>query len=558
LALLALGAAPAAVRAQAVCAGQIIRDIRVQTAALFAIEREPFPRFLQSIGNGLNWQTRPATVRRELRIAAGEPCDPARLAESARILRAQSYLRSADLVTTPAPGGAVDVEVQTRDDWALGGSIRIDTDSGRVIKAARLTEDNLFGLGMLAQLRYDYFGRRAGLVLDLLHRQVFGHNDGELVVGRTSVGPVGELSLRRTFESEYDRYGWRAAARYRKEPFVLKSNAFGTVSLPMVSSGVDLGLARRSGPRGRQTMVGVALSMERLTLDGTAFASRPSDDSAANAQVAGRYTERRRVAFNIFWGYRNLRYVPHGGLDAVNAREDVREGFELRLIGGRTVSGSGGLQQDWFALVDGYAGTPLGGRTLAFVRGRAEGRYLIGTKRWEGVLIAASAYSYTAVSPRGTVAVGLQAAGGWHMDMPYQLLLGSTAAMRGFGLAAFPAGRRVVAQAEHRYLLGTLFGAVDIGSALFLDVGRGWAGDALFGADTGTLIAAGAGVRLGLPSGSRFTSRLDLAVPVRGGRRVEVRLTLRRQFGVTSGEPDDVERSRTPVSTIDLFHFTRY
>lgn len=556
--VLALAAVPAAARGQAVCAGHVIREIRVLPSALFAIEREPFSGFLQTVGNGLNWQTRSATVRRELRFAESEPCDPERLTESARILRAQPYLRSAEIVTMPAPGGAVDIEVQTRDDWALSGSFRIDTDSGRAIKAARLTEDNLFGLGMLAQLHYDYFGRRAGLVLDLLHRQVLGHNDAELVVGRSSMGPVGELSLRRDFESEFDRYGWRASARYRKEPFVLKSAAFNTVSLPVVSAGLDLGLARRSGPRGRQTMVGAALSLERLTLDGTAFATRPADDSAANVQVAGRYTERHRVALNVFWGYRNLRFVRHAGLDAVNASQDVREGFELRFIGGRAVSGSGGLQQDWFVLMDAYAGTPLGGRTMAFVRGRAEGRYLIETHRWEGLLVAADAYSYTAVSPRGSVAIGVQAEGGWSMSTPFQLQLASTTAMRGFGVAGLPTGRQVVVQTEHRYLLGTLFGAVDVGSALFLDVGRGWAGDALFAADTGMLIAVGAGVRAGFPSGSRFTTRLDFAVPLQGGRGMEVRLTLRRQYGISSDEPDDVKRSRTPVSTVDLFQFTRY
>jgi hypothetical protein len=195
---------------------------------------------------------------------------------------------------------------------------------------------------------------------------------------------------------------------------------------------------------------------------------------------------------------------------------------------------------------------------MAFVRGRAEGRYLTESNRWEGLLAAADVYTYTAVSPRGTVAIGLQAAGGWNMDSPFQLMLASTTAMRGFGISGLPAGRRVVLQTEHRYLLGTVFGTVDVGSALFLDVGRGWVGDALYGTDTGTLIAVGAGVRAGFPRGSRFTSRFDLAVPLRGGRGVEVRFTLRRLFGISAPESSDLERSRSPISTTDLFHFTRY
>ncbi len=113
-------------------------------------------------------------------------------------------------------------------------------------------------------------------------------------------------------------------------------------------------------------------------------------------------------------------------------------------------------------------------------------------------------------------------------------------------------------QAEQRYFLGTVLGTADVGSALFVDAGRGWAGDAAFGVNTGTLVSVGAGLRVGFPSGSRYATRLDVAVPVRGGHGAEVRLTLRQQLGITRGESSDVERSRIPVSAIALFNFSRY
>jgi len=113
-------------------------------------------------------------------------------------------------------------------------------------------------------------------------------------------------------------------------------------------------------------------------------------------------------------------------------------------------------------------------------------------------------------------------------------------------------------QTEHRYFLGTVVGAVDVGTSAFVDAGRGWAGDAPFGEDTGTLVSAGGGLRLAFPSGSRFTTRLDLAFPLRGGHGAELRATIGRQFGITSPEAGDVERSRLPISQINLFNFQRY
>jgi len=557
LVLLAVAAAPAAAQVPRVCAGHAIHDIRIQSQTLFAIEREPFSGLLQEIGNGVSWRTRPATVRRELRFHEGEPCDPRRLAESVRILRAQPYIRSAEIVTTPAPNDAVDVEVQTRDEWALSGSVRVDTDGRRALKAARVTEENLFGLGVLGQVRYDYFGRRAGFVLDVLDRQFLGHTDGEVVAGRTSVGPVGEVSLRRMFESEFDRVGWRADARYREEPFVFSARPFGTVTQPVVSAGVDVGLAWRTGPVGRQTVIGASASLERLFASGTPLAALETSDSAAAAALAGRFRERRRLAFDVFWGYRNVRFVRRAGLDAVNAPEDVREGFEVRLIGGRGIGG-GGFEADWFALGDLYGGFPVGERTVAFVRGRGEGRSVSGGAGWQDFIAGADLFTYTTVSPRGSVAGSVQLAGGWRTSTPFQLLLAGPTTMHGYGYSGLPAGRRVVAQAEHRYFLGTVFGAAELGSALFVDVGRGWAGDAPFGENSGWLAAAGAGVRVGFPVGSHLATRLDVAVPLRHGQGVELRFTLRRQFGIGSREPDDVERSRLPVSNIAPFHFSRY
>ena len=212
------------------CAGHPIRRIGVITSGVLSIEGHRIPKFVQGIANALSWQTHPVVVRRELRFAEGEICDPARLVESVRVLRSQRYIRTAEMVAVPAPGDSVDILVGTNDEWALGGSIRISPSGSRAFKALRITENDLLGRGMLAQLNYEYLGRHPGIVLDVLDRQFLGgRSDMELVGGRSSVGPVGEVSWRRSFESEYDRIAWRAAVRYRDEPFSFSSSVFGSV-----------------------------------------------------------------------------------------------------------------------------------------------------------------------------------------------------------------------------------------------------------------------------------------------------------------------------------------
>src|SRR5204862_539465 len=131
----------------------------------------------------------------------------------------------------------------------------------------------LFGLGMYAQVRFDNYGRQPGLVTDLMMRDVAGHAAVQVAGGRTSVGPVGEASMTRRLESEYDPVAWRASVRWREEPFVYNSLVYGSVVQPLVSAGADVGLVWRTGPVGRQRLLGGAISSERLFADGGVLAA---------------------------------------------------------------------------------------------------------------------------------------------------------------------------------------------------------------------------------------------------------------------------------------------
>ena len=545
---------------QVPCDSQIIHAILVEPSVLFTEESDP--RFVsqvaQWLGNSLSWRTRESTIRGELRFTEGDRCDAGLLAESARVLRAQPYLRSADIVAITAGEGTVDVIVRTRDELGLEGALRVETRGGVALRAFRLTEENLMGLGMLYQLRYDNLGRRPGLEVDVLHRQVLGRNDVALVAGRTSVGPVGEMSVGRVFESELDSTAWRADLRFREEPFALGSESLGTVTQPMGVTGGNMGFAVRSGQGETRLMAGLSVTYERLFVAGAPLAALPEDDSIAGAALAGRYTELRRFSTNLILGYRSVEFLNRRDPDGVDAIADLRDGVELRMILGRGWNMGSGTQRDWFGLADLHVGGELSRRLLVFVRSRVEARYLEATDRWDGVIATGDLFTYVRPGPRTLVALNVQSAGGWNTSTPFQMMLSGQYGMHGYGMGSKPVGRRVVAQAEHRYLLGTIFRAADLGTSLFVEAGRGWAGDAPFAENTPTLWAAGVGLRGAFPAGSRLTTRLDITAPLSGGHGVEVRLILRQTLGIGRAEAADVSRSRLPLSAREPFQFTRY
>ncbi len=79
-----------------------------------------------------------------------------------------------------------------------------------------------------------------------------------------------------------------------------------------------------------------------------------------------------------------------------------------------------------------------------------------------------------------------------------------------------PGGKRLIASLEDRIYFGSRDGLVDLGMTAFVDVGSIWAAGVPFGADSGTLATAGAGLRIGFPGGTRGVTRIDVAFPLNG------------------------------------------
>jgi hemolysin activation/secretion protein len=148
------------------------------------------------------------------------------------------------------------------------------------------------------------------------------------------------------------------------------------------------------------------------------------------------------------------------------------------------------------------------------------------------------------------------------VDRPFQLLLGGPTGVRGYREWDFPAARRLLLGVEDRFSVPwPAQGVVDLGFTLFADAGRGWAGHAPAGVDSGWKGAVGAGLRLGFPAGSQSVVRLDVAFPLGADTSPGdwvVRMSLGDLLGLAAGlENRQLARSRRVTVGPDLFTRSR-
>ena len=493
------------------------------------------------IANRLHIRTRKGLIESELLFRPGDCLDPLLLDESERSLRSLPFLAEADIRHAPAAGGGVDVFVTTRDDWTLKLDVRPELDHGLRLAYAGGTEENFLGTGTLlgVYVRDQVEQRDAGVQLrnPRIARTRF---DAAVSGGRTRTGTFFTESLSYPFVGEVGRWAFVESYSLREDvfPYAIPGDARSSyLSLPAQARRAELSIGRRFGTPGNLTVIAAGVSWEGLRFDGFPgsvevvpdfdYSARESADDAMIAAIEGQTARRRIPRIHAAVGKRNVRYIARRGLDAVRAEQDVRVGTQAVVSAGATLGspdlGAGGLTRELRGGLSLFGGS-AGQRWVFNSELHLEGAWLPGAARparsFRDVMAEFDAYLYwqPGSGSAHTVVVGLKGAGGRANDRPFQLTLGGTRGVRGYGRLAFPAGRRIVLNLEDRMTLDAPFGDVfDVGLAFFVDVGAGWKGDAPLGTDSGLRGAAGAGLRLAFPDGNRQVVRIDLAVPLEAG-----------------------------------------
>jgi hypothetical protein len=559
--------------ASAECPGGRITSIFVDAHSVFDLsDPDEGGRFQWALrtANRLHVRTRDDVILRELLVREGDCYDAARLEESARQLRAASFIADADVFGVRQPDGNWHVVVDTRDEWSTRLNVRVDSRGGARLEGFRLTEENLLGSGRRVSVFSTRVQGERTSGVSYFSPQLFASRwTTEAALGTTPTGQLLSAAVTRPFQGEGS--GWAARQHVRHHDRYFQYVAPGEhgpvhVLLPEERRRLDLGGMVRFGRPGNLTIVGAGLvgDWSRRGVPEPADPERPVLGVDPTGVLEG-LDSLASVRFEVLAGKRNVQFVRTRGVNSLRGSEDLRLGGEIEMGVGRSIaafSGSDDLSLHLGTYLAGWL--PLG--ALGGVRGSLEGRRdhdaPADQPEWRDLLGQAEGWLFWRRSPaaRSTWVGSISAAGGWRTTLPFQLTLGADAGLRGYPRAVHAAGRRVVSTVEWRSFLGGPYPELlDLGTAVFLDVGRSWAGDAPFAVDSRVLMDAGIGLRAAFPPGARGVYRMDVAVPLQGADRFRaVRVTLGTGHGVLVGSVADDPQLRRSIRrgvTASLFNY---
>jgi hypothetical protein len=161
---LLLGAAPVAAQTPADSAPPpIIRGVIIDRQDVFEPE-EARASSLARFGNAIHSTTRRRVVERELLFAAGQPFDSAKVAETARNLRALGIFRRVLIDSLHTDSGTV-LRVTTKDGWSTRPQFDFNSTGGQTAWSVGLQELNLFGNAAFAAINFADTPDRTALTL---------------------------------------------------------------------------------------------------------------------------------------------------------------------------------------------------------------------------------------------------------------------------------------------------------------------------------------------------------------------------------------------------------
>ena len=554
-----------------ICTEGLISEIFVDNKSVFDVGDPSLDsrfNWAYRLANRMHVRTRETVIRRELLFRVGDCYDPEMLEDSERILRNSSFIADADVFGVKQPDGSYHVVVETRDEWST--RVEPQLESGSELAGVEVREDNLFGRGQRVRAfvgeEYDetVYGGAVGT------RQFLGTQlDADLSVERTPLGTGFSQRLAYPFRGESGRWAVRQQVEQQERYFEYLLPEEGRLRpylFPVRRRSFDAGVVARLGRRGNLTLFGLGLSGESVVYpnrglliprDGEAPGPLVPDSGVVGLDSIG------NVRLVFLAGQRNVRFDRRRALDAVRGVEDVVLGTEVEVAVGRSLPGfsdEDDVALDLGVFAAGVAGPVLAGSRVV-VSGQRDFAAPADSSEWRNVFAQLDAWAYYRPTPesRHTLVAAFSGSAGWNATVPFQLTLGSRAGVRGLRRHVYAGERRAVVSLEGRSYWGWPFPQLfDLGSAVFVDVGRSWAGDDRFGEDSPLEASAGFGLRLAFPPGSRQTYRIDVATPVTGAAFRDFRVSLgvgqAVGRGATREDPQLRRSSRRGVSA-SVFSF---
>ena len=535
------------------CDGRTISEIRVTTLRPpFTGEAAYWRRVARSLGLH-HTTTDTAVVRRFLALETGGKCSDFRIRESARLLREQPFLASANVQSFPDASGGVRVEVETTDEISATASASL---GGGRLSYLEIGNENMFGDAWLLAIHgsdRQLEGRSAGFRMSDF--QFLGRPyqlDAQADWGERTSGWL--LAASHGYLTDLQKIAWEGGVSHVGQEFIELSRGQdkNDVAQKYQRNAADLGGVFKLGNLRTPILVGGLLNYVNAKPRGVVAVT--DHGIVTDTSLASFYPPITRTRLTAVGAWRNLNFIAVRGLEALTATQDVPTGFQLFGQFGHGVPTFGGTDDFWL-LADMLAGAGSP-KTYGELHVINEARRDLNTAVWDGIVSSGRLAFYWEPNELETLRAWTDFAGGWRVQWPYQLAL-ATDDRRLIGYSnSLYGGRRAGGGVELRRLLPHVNKRVDVAVGTFINASRLWAGDAPFGVNTPLLPSAGISLFGAFPQGSQRLLRIDLGAPLRGGvshSGWQVRLTYKDANRIFRQEPNDIANAREQLVGPDVF-----
>jgi outer membrane protein assembly factor BamA len=488
--------------------GLRIRRVYVSPNNIFDVSNPEEARKLFFLVNRLHRRTREDVIRRQLLFEPGDIYSSRLLEESERLLRKRKYLFDAEIDAVEFGDDFVDLEVRTRDTWTLNGGASLHRGGGKNKVRFEIEDSNFLGTGKdLTVNRISTVDRTTSLV---------GYRDPNLLGSRSRLGVWwGENSDGDLRQIEIERPFYALDTR--------RAAGFRSIVEERVDPLYNLGLVFNKF-RHREELFEGYWGMSSGLNDGTAWRwrfgytfHRDRFDSAPNRRETIFLPEQQTLSYPWI-GVEMVEdgFVEATDLDKIGRTEDLNLGSRLRARLGFSSESWGGDRDEAIFNVVAERGIRQKPGRLFLTSAYASGRW--GNQGTEDLTIGATARFYQRNLNTHHFYVRVQADIAHDLDRDRQLLLGGDSGLRGYPLRFQDGDRRYLLTLEQRfYSQRDMFRLVNVGAAVFFDMGKAWFSGQEDTDDLGVLKDIGFGLRLSSSRSSRGTMiHFDVAFPLDG------------------------------------------
>lgn len=451
--------------------------------------------WLAHVANGLHVTTAQGVVRNELLFKAGEPYDSARVAETARNLRALGIFRDVRIDTLRTDSTAK-VLVTTQDAWSTRLALSFRSTGNQIAFTVGANEGNLLGTGSQALLIYSKNPDRSSWQVGFARSRLIARRIGVLALyNDLSDGTAAQVTVAAPFYSLETRWGVGVTGRSFSGRIFQYTNGQPVPSDTLQRRFAQLQMEAAYAP--------VARPGGHLRLGLSGYAKRDdfvpqSSTGPIPSTVSGTFgpfgqaTRPRFLVVRNFLGFKNQEDVDISSTVRVGAYVALQEfGYVRSGVGPALIASTGTRLPSGFAIFS----------------GRASGLYSSAGLDSGSAIVAGT----VVFQPGLRHMILLHGDGGWQRDPAPgdEFDLGLGIGPRAFPAHAFTGNRAFYGTAEYRWILTEEFLSVmGIGLAAFGDYGGAW----FDGTPSRTGTDFGVGLRLG-PSrvAGEPPLRIDLA-----------------------------------------------